>query len=187
MADKVGLKIISATLNDTNGGSFCLVLAKCSSSFPEATAEIQALFDKEKNMGLNTAAPYQAFTRRVKDHKESLLKFFAQARKEGKKVLGYGASTKGNVILQYCGLTVKDLPYIAEVNTDKFGCFTPGTHIPIISETQAREMMPDYFFVLPWHFRKGIIEREKELLKRGGVLVFPLPEIELVSQSMDSK
>lgn len=181
MADKVGLKIISATLNDTNGGSFCLALAKKSSSYPEAVAEIQALFDKEMKMRLNTAAPYAAFTQRVIEHKESLLTFFSQARKEGKKVLGYGASTKGNVILQNCGLTTEDLPYIAEVNSDKFGCFTPGTHIPIISEAQARDMMPDYFFVLPWHFRKGIIEREQAFLNRGGALVFPLPEIELVS------
>jgi NDP-4-keto-2,6-dideoxyhexose 3-C-methyltransferase len=181
MADKVGLKIISATLNDTNGGSFCLALAKKSSEFPEAEAEIQSLFEKEMKMGLNTAAPYQAFTQRVETHKEGLLKFFAQARKDGKTVLGYGASTKGNVILQYCGITKNDLPYIAEVNTDKFGCFTPGTHIPIISEDQARAMQPDYFFVLPWHFRKGIIDREQGYLKKGGVLVFPLPEIEMVS------
>lgn len=182
MADKVGLKIISATLNDTNGGSFCLALAKKSSNYPEAEAEIQSLFDKEMKMGLNTSAPYQAFTQRVHSHKEGLQKFFAQVRKEGKTVLGYGASTKGNVILQYCGISKDDMPYIAEVNTDKFGCFTPGTHIPIISEQQAREMRPDYFFVLPWHFRKGIIEREQEYLSNGGVLVFPLPEIELVTK-----
>jgi len=182
MADKVGLKIISATLNGTNGGSFCLTLAKNTSSYPEATAEIQALFEKETKMGLNTSAPYQAFTQRVHSHKEGLLKFFAQARKEGKTVLGYGASTKGNVILQYCGISKNDMPFIAEVNIDKFGCFTPGTHIPIISEQQAREMQPDYFFVLPWHFRKGIIEREQEYLNKGGVLVFPLPEIELVAK-----
>lgn len=185
MADKVGLKIISATLNDTNGGSFCLALAKKSSSFPEAKAEIQALFDKESKMGLSTSAPYQAFTQRVHSHKEDLLNFFAQARAEGKTVLGYGASTKGNVILQYCGISKNDMPYIAEVNTDKFGCFTPGTHIPIISEQQAREMQPDYFFVLPWHFRKGIIEREQNYLTKGGVLVFPLPEIELVAKQKE--
>jgi hypothetical protein len=116
----------------------------------------------------------------MEEHKEKLQHFFAQVRNEGKSVLGYGASTKGNVILQYCGLSSKDLPYIAEVNTDKFGCFTPGTHIPIISEKEARNMNPDYFFVLPWHFRKGIIEREQEFISRGGKLVFPLPHIECV-------
>jgi hypothetical protein len=69
-------------------------------------------------------------------------------------VLGYGASTKGNVTLQYCGITKEMLPYIAEVNDYKFGRTTPGTKIPIISEKEAHEMNPDYFFVLPRHFRK---------------------------------
>jgi cyclopropane fatty-acyl-phospholipid synthase-like methyltransferase len=183
MADKVGLKIISVTLNDTNGGSFCLALAKKSSEYPEAVNEINALFDKEAKMELDTTAPFLAFTQRVSEHKKNLQNFFTKARKEGKKIFGYGASTKGNVILQYCGITNHDMPYIAEVNTDKFGCFTPGTHIPIISETQAREMNPDYFFVLPWHFREGIVEREQSFVQRGGTLVFPLPTLELVSKS----
>lgn len=180
MADQVGLKIISVSLNDTNGGSFCLALARRDSKYPEAVSEMAALFEKEQKMALHTDAPYQAFTQRVIRHKQDLLVFFAMAREQGKKVIGYGASTKGNVILQYCGLTAADLPYIAEVNPDKFGCFTPGTHIPIISEKDARAMRPDYFFVLPWHFRKGIVEREQEFLKQGGRLVFPLPEIEWV-------
>lgn len=183
MADKVGLKIISVTLNDTNGGSFCLALAKKSSEYPEAADEINFLFEKEAKMELNTTIPFQAFTQRVIEHKKNLQDFFTQARNQNKKVFGYGASTKGNVILQYCGITSQDMPYIAEVNADKFGCFTPGTYIPIISEAHAREMNPDYFFVLPWHFRKGIIEREQAFLNKGGVLVFPLPEIELVSNS----
>lgn len=180
MADQVGLKIISVSLNDTNGGSFCLALARKDSKYPEAVFEMAALFEKEQKIALHTDAPYQAFTQRVIRHKQDLLEFFAMAREQGKKVIGYGASTKGNVILQYCGLTTTDLPFIAEVNPDKFGCFTPGTHIPIISEKDARAMRPDYFFVLPWHFRKGIVEREQEFLKQGGRLVFPLPEIEWV-------
>ena len=180
MADQVGLKIISVSLNDTNGGSFCLALAKKSASYPEAVNEMNSLFEKEEKMGLNTDAPYQAFTQRVIRHKQDLQDFFRRAREDGKKVLGYGASTKGNVILQYCGITSADLPYIAEVNADKFGCFTPGTHIPIISEADARALHPDYFFVLPWHFRKGIVEREQDFLNQGGKLVFPLPEIDWV-------
>jgi hypothetical protein len=183
MADQVGLKIISVSLNDTNGGSFCLALAKKNADYPEAFVEMNVLFEKEKSMALHTEAPYTAFTQRVIRHKQDLLDFFRNARADGKKVLGYGASTKGNVILQYCGLTSADLPFIAEVNTDKFGCFTPGTHIPIISEKEARAMRPDYFFVLPWHFRKGIVEREQAFLNQGGKLVFPLPEIDWVPNS----
>jgi hypothetical protein len=82
------------------------------------------------------------------------------------------------VILQFCKLTATDIPAIAEVNEDKFGAFTPGTHIPIISEREARASKPDYFLVLPWHFRQAIIERESAYLASGGKLLFPLPAIE---------
>jgi hypothetical protein len=183
MADLVGLKIISISLNDTNGGSFCIALSKKTSPYPEAINTIADLRTKELEMGLNTEKPYREFTRRVSRHKIELVDFLKDIRHNGHKILGYGASTKGNVILQYCGLSKNEIPYIAEVNTDKFGGFTPGTLIPIISEEEAHEMKPDYFLVLPWHFRKGIIKKEKKYLENGGKLVFPLPEIDTISNN----
>lgn len=99
---------------------------------------------------------------------------------DGKKVIGYGASTKGNAVLQFCGLSATDIPAIAEVNIEKFGCYTPGTQIPIISEEEAHAMEPDYFLVLPWHFKEGILRREKEYRERGGKFIFPFPEIEII-------
>jgi hypothetical protein len=99
---------------------------------------------------------------------------------DGKRVLGYGASTKGNVLLQFCGLSTKELPAIAEVNPDKFGSYTPGTLIPIVSEAEAKAMRPDYFLVLPWHFKDNILAREREFLASGGKMIFPMPEIEIV-------
>ncbi len=95
-------------------------------------------------------------------------------------MLGYGASTKGNVLLQFCNITEKLLPAIAEVNADKFGCFTPGTEIPIVSEAEAAEMRPDYFLVFPWHFKHAILHRERDFRARGGKFIFPLPEIAIV-------
>ena len=83
-------------------------------------------------------------------------------------------------MLQFCGLTPKDIPAIAEVNSEKFGCVTPGSHIPIVSEAQAKQMRPDYYLVLPWHFKDGIVRREKEFLANGGRMIFPFPEIEIV-------
>jgi hypothetical protein len=97
-----------------------------------------------------------------------------------KTVIGYGASTKGNVMLQFCSLGPDEIPAIAEGNPDKFGRFTPGTHIPIISEADARKMKPDYFLVLPWHFKESILRREREYLAAGGCMIFPFPEIEIV-------
>ena len=99
---------------------------------------------------------------------------------DGKKVFGYGASTKGNVLLQYCGITKQDIPFIAEVNEDKFGRYTPGSMIPIIPEEEARSMHPDFFFVLPWHFRDNILAREQEFMSNGGKFIFPLPYIDIV-------
>jgi hypothetical protein len=93
--------------------------------------------------------------------------------------MGYGASTKGNVLLQFCNLTSDDIPYIGEVNSDKFGSFTPGSRIPIISEAEVISMKPDYLLVLPWHFRDGIIKKEKDYLASGGKFIFPMPEIEI--------
>ena len=83
-------------------------------------------------------------------------------------------------MLQFCGIGPDTLDAIAEVNPDKFGSFTPGTHIPIVSEAEARAMQPDYFLVLPWHFKEGIVQREQEFLARGGKMIFPFPEIEIV-------
>ena len=94
---------------------------------------------------------------------------------------GYGASTKGNVILQFCELGPAEIECVAEVNSDKFGHYTPGTNIPIVSEADARAKNPDYFLVLPWHFAQNIPQRESAYLTSGGRLIFPLPTIKVVS------
>ena len=134
----------------------------------------------EETRGLSTVAQHRAFETAVTGHKEKLLSLLHKLREQGRTVLGYGASTKGNVLLQHCGITPELLPAIAEVNKDKFGCYTPGTNIPIISEREAHAMKPDYFLVLPWHFRENIIQRESAFLGRGGKMIFPLPAIEIV-------
>ncbi len=180
MTRRAGLRIVGVELNATNGGSFAVTVAKDGSAFAPSGA-VAAIKTCEAEAGLDGLAPYQAFGRRILQQREALLAFFAQARRDNKKILGYGASTKGNVLLQFCGITADDMPCIAEVNEDKFGCFTPGTWIPIVSEQEARTMNPDYFLVLPWHFRDAIVSREAAFRQQGGKLVFPLPTLELVS------
>jgi len=138
------------------------------------------LLEQEERMGLDTPRPYRDFEERVYRHRSDLVRLLKTLAADGKKVLGYGASTKGNVVLQFCGLTVTEVSAIAEVNEEKFGAYTPGTHIPIISEAEARAMRPDYFLVLPWHFKDGIVQREAEFLASGGRMIFPFPEIEIV-------
>ncbi len=180
MLERCNLKVLDVQMNAINGGSFAVTAAKKSASFKPNFPVINWLLAQELDMGLNTPKPYRDFEERVFKHRESLLKLIDSLVADGKKILGYGASTKGNVLLQFCGITEKHLPAIAEVNPDKYGCFTPGTNIPIISEAEARAMKPDYFFVLPWHFKHSILEREKEFIANGGKFIFPLPEIEII-------
>lgn len=179
--EQSGLRLVDVVMNAVNGGSFAVTAAKISNKSINANqAVIDWLLEQEDRMGLNTPRPYRDFEERVFRHRDDLRRLICALNADGKKILGYGASTKGNVVLQFCGLTANDIPAIAEVNQEKFGRFTPGTHIPIISEVEARAMNPDYFLVLPWHFKEGIIRREKEYLANGGRFIFPFPEIEIV-------
>lgn len=180
MTARCGLKILDVEFNNTNGGSFAITVARQSSSYPENVARLEQLLHDEEEQGLGTVAQHRAFAEAVMSHREKLIGLLNSLKRRGHTVLGYGASTKGNVLLQHCGITPDLLPAIAEVNKDKFGCFTPGTNIPIISELEAHAMKPDYLLVLPWHFRENIIQRESAFLRRGGKMIFPLPAIEIV-------
>ncbi|HWZ95969.1 MAG TPA: class I SAM-dependent methyltransferase [Opitutaceae bacterium] len=180
MTEAAGLKIMDVTFSDANGGSFRITVSSQDSPYPENAALVQSILEKEDRGGLYSLPTYEKFATRVEAHKKAVHQFFARAKAERAHVLGYGASTKGNVLLQYCGVHTRDLACIADVNEDKFGSFTPGTLIPIVSEATAHQMKPDYFFVLPWHFRAGILQRENLFREAGGKLVFPLPELEIV-------
>lgn len=181
IVESAGMRLVDVVMNAVNGGSFAVTAAKASNRTVKANqAVIDWLLEQEDRMGLSTPKPFRDFEERVFRHREDLTRLIRALNADGKRVLGYGASTKGNVVLQFCGFTANDIPAIADVNPDKFGCVTPGTHIPIVSEAEARAMGPDYFLVLPWHFKDGILRREKEYLASGGKMIFPLPEIEIV-------
>ena len=180
MLEKCGLRVIDVQMNSINGGSFAVTAAKKGSSYSSNSPIINWMLKQEEEMGLDTPKPYREFEERVYRHRNNLRDLIRSLVADGKKVFGYGASTKGNVLLQFCNLTKDDIPYIAEVNEDKFGAFTPGTGIKIISESEAKKMKPDYFLVLPWHFKASILEREIEYLENGGKFIFPLPDIEII-------
>lgn len=131
-------------------------------------------------MGFLTVKPYHAFKQNVFAHRDKLKQLVQQLIADGKRILGYGASTKENVLLQLYGFTAAEIPAIAEVNEEKFGRLTLGTHIPIISDKEARAMKTDYFLVLPWHFKENILRKEQIYLARGGKFIFPFPVIEIV-------
>ena len=174
------LDLIDVRFNRVNGGSFGVTAGHRGSPIPPHRVLIDWFVAQEDRMGLHTPGPFRRFEERVFQHRTDLIQLIRTLRNAQARIMGYGASTKGNVLLQFCGFTAADIEAIAEVNSDKFGHVTPGSGIPIISEEEMREARPDYLIVFPWHFRDGIIEREEEYLRSGGRLIFPLPEIEIV-------
>ena len=180
LLDSANLKIVNLSFNQTNGGSIELDIAKKKSNFKECRHLINWVLESERLNKYNEINKHKLFFKECKNHKYLLKKLLLTLKKQNKKILGYGASTKGNVLLQYCNIGAKVINYIAEVNKFKFNKFTPGTNIKIISEKEAKLKKPDYLLVLPWHFKDHIIKREQKFLKSGGKLIFPLPDIEII-------
>ena len=182
MASKTGLKIIDISFGDCNGGSFRITLTHTENQlYVIDDYLISTFFLSEKNMGLNELDTYIKFMKNCDKIKKNLMNFLTMQKNIGKTVSIYGASTKGNTLLQYFGIDSSMINFVAEKNTNKYGKFTPKTHIPIRSEEEVRSMKPDYMLVLPWHFKKEFIIKEKKYLDEGGQLIFPLPKIDVVS------
>jgi hypothetical protein len=180
--DEADLALIDVRFNRVNGGSFAVTAAHKGSSLSPREVLIDWFVAQEQRLGLDTPGPFREFEETVFRHRTDLTQLIRTLRDDGARVMGYGASTKGNVLLQFCGFTEDDIQAIAEVNPDKFGRVTPGSAISIIPEDDMREAHPDYLVVFPWHFRDAIVEREEAYLRKGGRLVFPLPEIEIVGE-----
>jgi hypothetical protein len=175
------LKVLDVTLNAINGGSFRVTVGHLGKEqTPEQAERVQALRVSEFELGLDGETPYEEFGKAVYLNKISLLGMLADLKQQGKVVHGYGASTKGNTILQYCGIASDLLPCIADRNPAKHGSCTIGTNIPIISEEQSRAMKPDYYLALPWHFIEEFKTREAEFLARGGKFIVPMPEVQIL-------
>ena len=185
IAERAGMRIVDVELNDINGGSFRLTMCKESAKYV-ATEAVECLEKEEEVRGVNDLSYMNDFVERINNSKKELIEFLREKKAAGELVLGYGASTKGNVVLQYCGIDSELLPAIVEVNQDKLGCVTPGTGINIISEQEGRDLNPAYMLVLPWHFKNNILEKEREYMQRSGCkFVFALPKFEIVSCEND--
>jgi SAM-dependent methyltransferase len=181
---RAGMRIFRAMLNDSNGGSIrCFATRRDNLNFdrPEYFAFLEELRAKEFDLKLDTDKPYLEFQAKAEHLKAELRELLLKLKQEGKRIHIYGASTKGNTILQWCGIDHSIIDYAAERNPDKYGAKTLGTDIPIISEADSRKMKPDYYLALPWHFKKEFLERERETLHQGIGMIFPLPTIEIVN------
>lgn len=179
------LEVVDVTLNDCNGGSFRICVGHKGKVTPSDAARdrVQTLRIEEFELAVDTDAPYAAFCKNIEKIRKDLRAFLIKAKKAKKLVHGYGASTKGNTTLQYIGATPDLMPAVADRNPDKYGSFTIGTNIPIISEAASRKLKPDYYLVLPWHFMAEFKSRETDFLKRGGKFLVPMPTVHLVGQA----
>lgn len=176
MADRIGLTIVDIEFNEVNGGSFSVTAAKAASGLPESP-DVARILAEEQRRGFDTLAPFEDFALRVEVSRDELRAFVAKAKEEGKKIAALGASTKGNVLLQYCGITTDDIIEVGEINPDKFGALTPGSFLPIHAEAEVLARGYDYFLVLPWHFRCHFLANSAYA---GCMLVFPLPTLQAI-------
>jgi SAM-dependent methyltransferase len=179
-----GLEVIDVSIDNTNGGSFKVFAAHKGKYVisDDAYTRIQTIRIEEFNKKLDTNVPYEKFISRIEKNKDEVITLLENLKREGLKVLAYGASTKGSITLQYFGINDSLITACADKNPDKWGLSMVGSNIPIISEEEARSMNPDYFFVLPWHFINGFMEREKEFLAGGGKFIVPMPELKILKQ-----
>ena len=177
---KCNMRVLDVQLNEINGGSFSVTASHKNSRYKSNSHIIKKLINEEKILGFDKIEIYKKFNNKIKRYKKELFHLLSNLKSQNKKVLGYGASTKGNVILQYCDINSKLIKNIYEVNEDKFNKYTPGTKIKILSDKKISKKNCDFLLVLPWHFKDFILKKEKKKIKQGIKFIFPLPRIEIV-------
>ncbi len=182
---RAGMKIFNVNQNSINGGSIRCYATHINNNCykkPQFESNLRMMRNDEFDLSLDLDLPYKDFQESANLNKKELLSLLIKLKNDGKSIHIYGASTKGNTILQWCGIDFRLIEAASERNPDKYGAKTLGTDIPIISEAESRAMNPDYYLVLPWHFKEEFIEREKVSLDKGVGFIFPLPNVEIIKK-----
>lgn len=184
-----GFKLMDCQLNDINGGSFRVYSMKKTAHSRNFSSQpyrdvcqfrVNSILEYEKTLKLNSEETWKCFFNKIEALKEKTVNFIKEEKAKGKVIFGYGASTKGNTLLQYFGLDNTLIDGIAERSPAKYGLKTIGTNIPICSEHDMRKAKPDYLLVLPWHFINEFIVREADFLQNGGKFIVPCPEFVII-------
>ena len=175
-----GLRVFNIKKNDINGSSKQYFICHTDSKYKDNQKVINLILKSEKKLKLNKEKTFKKLIAHINSSRKDLVKLIKKIKKKGKTIHGYGASTKGNVLLQYYGINNKMISFIAERNKNKYDLYTPGTKIKIISEALSRLKKPDFYLVLPWHFKKEILLREKKIRKAGTKFIFPLPKLQII-------
>ena len=174
-----GLKVFNHEYNEINGGSSRYYICHSKTNF-KVSKNIKKVLLRENLQGIELKKTYKLFFTKILNEKIKLIKLIKKIKNEEQDIHGYGASTKGNVLLQFYNINNKVVNYIADRNPLKWNSFTPGTKIKIISESQSRKIKPHFYLVLPWHFKNEILIREKNIRKKGTKFIFPLPRLRVV-------
>jgi hypothetical protein len=174
-----GLKVIDISENDINGSSKQFFISHSKSTYIINVKKIKKILLEEKKMKITSKKTILKFFQEINIIKFKLLKLIKKIKLKNQSIHGYGASTKGNVLLQYFGIGNNYLDYIAERNPKKYNLYTPGSNIKIISEKESRDKKPNFYLVLPWHFKKEILNREKKIRSKGVKFIFPLPKLKI--------
>ena len=190
MLEDTGFKVFNCELNDVNGGSFRVYSTLDTDNIKNIGTQqyrdvsqyrVNSILEYEKTLKLNDEETWNSFFSKIEELKENVVSFVKQEKRNGKKVWAYGASTKGNTLLQYFGLDHTLIDGIAERSPYKWGLKTVGTEIPIYSEDEMRKQNPEYLLVLPWHFINEFVVREEDFLKNGGTFIVPCPKFQLIN------
>ncbi len=175
------LRISDVDELSTHGGSLRIYVGHAGDATKQASERLAALRDREEEAGLRDVDRYLRFDEQVKETKRKLLDFLVKAKREGKRIVGYGAPGKGNTLLNYCGIRTDFIDYTVDRNPYKQGKFLPGTHIPICSPDRIAETKPDYVLILPWNFKDEIMAQMSGIRAWGGRFVVPIPEATVLS------
>ncbi len=173
-----GLTIFDVTELPTHGGSL-RIFARHEGAEREVTSAVRALRDRELAAGYNQPELYAAFGEKVRSTKNALVEFCIAAKRDGKRIVGYGAPAKGNTLLNYCGIRTDYIDFTVDRSPHKIGCYLPGTHIPILDPDSIREVQPDYVLILPWNLRDEIVAQMPYVREWGGKFVVPIPTVQV--------
>ena len=179
MLIKNNLRILDHKYNNINGGSSTFLISH-KKNFIKNTKKIKNIISKEREIGVESFSKYSDYYKKISEMKKKLNKLIHKIKMNGQTIHGYGASTKGNVLLQFCEINNKQIDFICDRNLQKENLYTPGTNIKIISEKHSRKLKPDYYLVLPWHFKDEILKREINIRKQGTKFIFPLPQLKIL-------
>jgi hypothetical protein len=175
-----GLTVFDVEEPSTHGGSLRIYARHAADGSKPVSERVSELRERELDGGLDRMQTYATFGEKVKESKRNLLEFLIRAKREGKRVAGYGAPGKGNTLLNYCGIRTDFVDYTVDRNPYKQGKFLPGTHIPIFRPEKIFETKPDYLLIMPWNFKEEIVKQMADIRQWGGKFVVAIPRMEVI-------